>query len=47
MKFPFFFSHYAFFVIVITVSMNPMRESDNIYAMLVIKPPIPRYRAHV
>ena len=38
MKFPFFFSHYEFFVIVITVSMNPMRESDNIYAMLVIKP---------
>ena len=26
------------FVIVITVSVNPMRESDNICAMLVIKP---------
>ena len=26
------------FVIVITVSMNPMRESDNICAVLAIKP---------
>ena len=38
MKFLFFFSHYTIFVIVITVSMNPMCESDNICAMLVIKP---------
>ena len=38
MKFPFTFSHYTFFVIVITVSMNPMCESDTICAMLVIKP---------
>ena len=26
------------FVIVITVSVNPMRESDNLCAILVIKP---------
>ena len=43
MKFPFFFSHYTFFVIVITVSMNPMCESDNICAMLVINPWDPNF----
>ena len=42
MEFPLFFLPYAIFVvvvvIVITVSMNPMRKSDNICAILVIKP---------
>ena len=38
MKFPFFLFALHIFVIVITVSMNPMCESDTICAMLVIKP---------
>ena len=37
-NFPFPSRITRFFVIVITVSMNPMRESDNICAILVIKP---------
>ena len=44
MKFLFFFSHYTIFVIVITVSMNPMCESDNIRVMLVIKPWNPNFK---
>ena len=46
MKFPFFFLHYVFIVIVIIISMDlmfyglviPMGKNDYIHAMLVIKP---------
>ena len=38
MKFPFFFLHYVFIVIVIIISMGLMCKNDYICAMLVIKP---------
>ena len=46
MKFPFFFLHYVFIVIVIIISMDlmfyglviPMGKNDYIHAMLVIRP---------
>ena len=46
MKFPFFFLHYIFIVIVIVISMDPMShelvipmgKNDYMHAMLVIKP---------
>ena len=46
MKFPFFFLHYVFIVIVIVISMDlmfpglviPMGKNDYIHTMLVIKP---------
>ena len=38
MKFPFFFLHYVFIVIVIIINMDLMCKNDYMCAMLVIKP---------
>ena len=38
MKFPFFFLHYVFIVIVIIISMDLMCKNDYMCAMFVIKP---------
>ena len=38
MKFPFFFLHYLFIVIVIIINMDLMCKNDYMCAMLVIKP---------